>query len=30
MGFESSVPVEPETPPVQVDPAVVKEIKNES
>lgn len=30
MGLETSSPVEPETPPVQVDPSVVKEIKNES
>lgn len=30
MGFEISKPVDPETPPAQVDPAAVKEIKNES
>lgn len=30
MGFETSVPVEPETPPEQVVPDAVKEIKNES
>lgn len=30
MGFETSVPVEPETPPVKVEPDVVKEINNES
>lgn len=30
MGFETSVPVESETPAGQVDPDAVKEIKNES
>lgn len=30
MGYELTKPVEPETPPVKVDPAAVKEIKNES
>lgn len=30
MGFDVSVPVEPETPPEKVDPEVVKEINHES